>query len=51
VTGTERLAFRKDFCIYHSAHKDYTYSEKWIAFLIEKVNIEAEFAKIKAVKL
>jgi hypothetical protein len=41
----------KDFCIYHSAHKDYTYSEKWIALLIEKVNTEVEFAKIKAVKL
>jgi len=41
----------KDFCIYHAAHADYTYSEKWIAFLCEKVANEDEFKKIKAVKL
>jgi hypothetical protein len=40
----------KDYCIYHAAHKDYTYSEKWISFLVEKVNSAAEFAKIKALK-
>jgi hypothetical protein len=40
----------KDYCIYHAAHKDYTYSEKWISFLVEKVNSETEFAKIRSVK-
>jgi hypothetical protein len=34
----------------HAAHKDYTYSEKWISFLVEKVNSETEFAKIRSVK-
>ena len=32
----------KDFCIYHQAHKDYTYSDKWVKHLIDAV---------KAVKL
>jgi hypothetical protein len=41
----------KDFCIYHAAHHDYTYSEKWIAFLLEKISSADEFAKIKAVKV
>jgi Protein of unknown function (DUF3644) len=41
----------KDFCIYHAAHGDYTYSEKWIAFLCDKVATEEEFNKIKAVKV
>jgi hypothetical protein len=41
----------KDYCIYHAAHNDYTYSEKWISFLVEKVNSENEFNKIKAAKL
>jgi hypothetical protein len=41
----------KDYCIYHAAHADYTYSEKWIAFLCEKVASEEEFKKIKAVKI
>jgi len=41
----------KEYCIYHPAHKDYTYSEKWVAFLCEKVGVEAEFSKIKAIKV
>lgn len=41
----------KDFCIYHQAHDDYTYSEKWISYLCEKVESEAEFKKIKSTKL
>jgi hypothetical protein len=41
----------KDFCVYHAAHKDYTFSEKWIALLCEKVTADVEFAKIKAVKV
>lgn len=24
---------KKDFCYYHAAHKDYTYSDKWVEFL------------------
>jgi hypothetical protein len=41
----------KEFCIYHPAHKDYTYSEKWASLLCEKVASEEEFRKIKAVKV
>lgn len=41
----------KEFCIFHAAHNDYTYSEKWISFLVEKVNSDDELNKIKAVKL
>ena len=41
----------KDFCIYHSAHSDYTYSEKWVAFLCEKVASDDEFNKIRAVRV
>jgi hypothetical protein len=41
----------KEYCIYHSAHRDYTYSDKWIDFLTGVVGNEVEFAKVKAVKL
>jgi hypothetical protein len=41
----------RDFCVYHPAHNDYTYSERWIAFLAEKVGSEEEFQKIRAVKV
>ena len=26
----------KDFCIYHAAHKDYTYSERWVTFFVRE---------------
>ncbi|WP_186002807.1 DUF3644 domain-containing protein [Mycobacterium sp. KBS0706] len=31
----------RDFCIYHSAHRDYTYNENWIARLIEEAGEKA----------
>lgn len=41
----------KDYCIYHAAHKDYTYSQAWVDFLIECVKDPDEFALIKAYKI
>jgi hypothetical protein len=41
----------KDYCIYHAAHGDHTYSDKWIDRLVEEVIDEKKFAIIKAVKL
>jgi hypothetical protein len=41
----------KEFCIYHKAHKDYTYSDKWVERLVATVADDAEFGAIKAVKL
>jgi hypothetical protein len=41
----------KEFCIFHPAHADYTYSKRWVDFLCDKIFSEAEFNKIKAVKL
>ena len=41
----------KDYCIYHAAHKDYTYSDKWVDRLIEEIADEKTLAAIKAVKL
>lgn len=41
----------KEFCIYHAAHKDYTYSDKWVERLATAVIDELEFAQIKAVRL
>lgn len=41
----------KDFCIYHAAHKDYTYSEKWVERLVEEVQDDEKFAAIRAQKI
>ena len=41
----------KEYCIYHTAHSDYTYSAKWVDFLCERVASEEELLRIKAVKL
>ena len=37
----------KKYCIYHKAHKDYTYSDDWVEFLISKIMDESEFQKIR----
>jgi hypothetical protein len=41
----------KDYCIYHPAHGDYTYSEKWIEFLAEKISTEEGFREITDQKI
>jgi Protein of unknown function (DUF3644) len=38
----------KAYCIYHAAHKDYTYSDAWVEKLVEAVLDAREFAAIKA---
>lgn len=40
----------KDYCIFHPTHGDYTYSEKWVQFLVEMVGDAAELAALKAWK-
>lgn len=41
----------KEYCIYHAAHADYTYSDKWVERLVEEVEDDQKLAAIKAVKL
>lgn len=41
----------KNYCIYHAAHRDYTYSDKWVDRVIEEVSDNQKFAAIKAVKI
>lgn len=41
----------KKYCVYHSAHHDYTYSESWIDLLVDQIATEEGFNKIKSVKL
>lgn len=41
---------KKDFCHFHAAHKDYTYSDKWVVFLVNIVSDEIEFKKLKEFK-
>jgi hypothetical protein len=41
----------KSYCVYHPAHKDYTYSEEWINFLVNQISTDEGFAKIKLQKI
>ena len=41
----------KQFCIYHKAHGDYTYSDEWVQKLVAAMQEPLEMAKIRAVKL
>lgn len=37
----------KDYCVYHATHKDYTYSQKWIDYLILTYSDHSELKKLK----
>lgn len=41
----------KDYCIYHQAHGDYTYSDKWVEFLVTFIASDANFGELKRFKL
>lgn len=41
----------KRYCIYHPAHKDYTYSSEWIDRLVEEVSDKDRLSAIRAVNL
>jgi hypothetical protein len=41
----------RDYCIYHAAHGDYTYSEKWIELLEAEVSDGQKFLALKATRL
>lgn len=41
----------KDFCIYHAAHDDYTFSDQWIQRLEAEVKDDAKYEELKSFKL
>lgn len=41
----------KDYCIYHAAHKDYTYSEEWVEFLIKEISTDEGYDAIRSFQL
>lgn len=41
----------KRYCIYHAAHRDYTYSDAWIERLVEEVSDADRYAAMRARKL
>jgi hypothetical protein len=41
----------KDYCLYHKAHKDYTYSDAWVDKLSQDVADPAKIAAIRAEKV
>lgn len=42
---------KRDWCVYHAAHKDYTYSDQWIEFLVTEVSDNQKFDALKATKI
>jgi len=40
----------KKFCIFHKAHRDYTYSEAWIDFVVENISLDEEYELLKATR-
>jgi len=37
---------KKDYCVYHAAHRDYTYSEAWVDFLVDQISTEEGYRAI-----
>lgn len=42
---------KREYCVYHAVHKDYSYSDQWIALLVAEVSDDQKFADLKAVKI
>lgn len=41
---------KREFCIYHTAHGDYTYSDQWIDHLVSEVKDPERLKAIKSIK-
>jgi hypothetical protein len=41
----------KEYCIYHAAHADYTYSHAWVSYLVKEVSDKLKWDAIKRVCL
>jgi molybdopterin converting factor small subunit len=41
----------KDYCIYHGAHNDYTFSNQWVQFLESLVSDTNDFTTLKAFRI
>lgn len=43
-------ATNRTFCLYNSAHGDYTYSNEWVAFLVDKISSDEGWEKLRTYK-
>lgn len=44
--GTKPDATNKEYCIFHAAHNDYTYSDKWVEFLVQYISDDKQYNEI-----
>jgi hypothetical protein len=44
-------ATTRSYCVYHLAHKDYTYSEDWVTFLLNQIATDEGLAKLRSQKV
>jgi hypothetical protein len=42
---------KRDYCVYHAAHNDYTYSDQWVEYLVAEVSDNQKFDELKAFKI
>jgi hypothetical protein len=45
-SAKDPTATNRNYCIYHAAHRDYTYSQDWVTFLVGQLSEEDEWAKL-----
>jgi hypothetical protein len=49
--ATDPAVTNREYCIYHVAHQDYTYSDKWIDFLVSKIASSEGFDEIVSFRI
>lgn len=41
----------RDYCVFHAAHGDYTFSDQWVQKLVDECRSEQNFEQLKAFRL
>lgn len=44
--AADKASTNRDYCLYHAAHKDYTYSQKWVDFLLNEIQDDTKWLNI-----
>jgi hypothetical protein len=42
---------KRDFCVYHEAHRDYTYSDKWVDFICDFIANDDNYEELRRFKI
>ena len=50
-SGEDPEGCNTKYCQFDSVHRDYVYTEEWVAYLVQKLSDEEEYRRLKAFRL